>query len=179
MLIRNEEEKDWLAVYTLNLGAFERTAEAKLVDALREEANPVISLVAEEKTKVVGHIMFTPVTLSHHPALMLMGLAPMAVDPNHQRKGTGTALVQAGLERCTTEGVGAVVVLGYPEFYGRCGFVPSANFNMAFEYEVPTDAFMVQELQIGYLHGKSGQITYHRLFKNLLDKNNSKPISEK
>ena len=88
-LIRNEEEKDWAAVHALNVAAFETPAEANLVDALRQQARPVISLVAEEHQAVVGHIMFSPVKLSGHSELMIMGLAPMAVTPEHQRKGIG------------------------------------------------------------------------------------------
>ena len=63
MLIRSEMENDRDAVYALNVSAFEAPAEAKLVDILRDHARPAISLVAEIEGEVVGHIMFTPVTL--------------------------------------------------------------------------------------------------------------------
>jgi predicted N-acetyltransferase YhbS len=64
MLVRDEDERDRRAVRTLNVSAFEASAEADLVDALREQARPVVSLVAEDTDRVVGHIMFSPVSLS-------------------------------------------------------------------------------------------------------------------
>lgn len=96
-----------------------------------------------------------------------MGLAPMAVTPAHQNKGIGSALVRAGLERCKALGFGAIVVLGRSEYYPRFGFSPSTRFGIGCEYEAPEEAFMVVELQPGYLRGKSGTIKYHAAFKNV------------
>ena len=167
MLIRDEEQKDWAAVHAVNASAFETPAEADLVDALREQAHPVISLVAVEGGTIVGHIMFSPVSLSGHPGLKIMGLAPMAVAPEQQRKGIGSALVRAGLDRCKQLGFGAVVVLGHPEYYPRFGFLPSTRFGIKCEYEVPEEVFMVFELLPGYLRDASGTIKYHAAFSNL------------
>jgi len=64
MLIRAEEQRDWPAVRAVNLSAFETPAEANLVDALRDQAQPLVSLIAEENGAIVGHIMFSPVSLS-------------------------------------------------------------------------------------------------------------------
>jgi putative acetyltransferase len=164
MWIRAEEQSDWSAVRAVNLSAFETPAEANLVEALREQARPFVSLVAEDNGPILGHIMFSPVSLAGHPALRIMGLAPMAVAPEHQRKGIGTALVRAGLEQCKQRGFGAVVVLGHPGYYPRFGFSPSARFGIGCEYEVPEDVFMVVELQTGYLRGASGKIKYHTAF---------------
>jgi putative acetyltransferase len=166
VLIRDEEKKDWAAVHTVNASAFETPAEADLVDALREHAHPVVSLVAVEGGTVVGHIMFSPVSLSGHPGLKIMGLAPMAVAPEHQRKGIGSALMRAGLERCKQLGFGAVVVLGHPGYYPRFGFSPSTRFGIKSEYEVPEEVFMIFELLPGYLRGASGTIKYHAAFQN-------------
>jgi len=163
-MIRTEEDKDFAAVYAVNAAAFETPLEANLVDALRQQASPVVSLVAEDNETVVGHIMFSPVSLTGHADVKIMGLAPMAVAPNHQRKGIGSALVRAGLERCKQLGFGAVVVLGHPEYYPRFGFSPSLRFGIGCEYEVPEEVFMVMELQSAYLHGRSGAIQYHRAF---------------
>ena len=134
------------------------------VDALRGQAQPFVSLIAEDNGAIVGHIMFSPVSLSGHPALKVMGLAPMAVAPEHQRKGIGSALVRAGLEQCQQLGLGAVVVLGHPTYYPRFGFSSSARFGIGCEYEVPEEVFMVVELQAGFLHGASGKIRYHAAF---------------
>lgn len=167
MLIRNEEEKDYPAVYALNASAFESPAEANLVDTLRKQVRPVVSLVAEDNKEVVGHVMFSPVSLSGHSSLKIMGLAPMAVAPAHRNKGVGSALVRAGFERCKELGVGAVVVLGHPGYYVRFGFSPSAHFGIDCEFEAPEEAVMVVELQPDYLHTKSGTIKYHAAFKNV------------
>ena len=167
MLIRGEERRDWPAVYAVNVSAFETPAEANLVDALREQAKPLVSLIAEDNGAVVGHIMFSPVSLSGHPALRIMGLAPMAVAPDHQRKGIGSALVSAGLEQCKQLGFGAVVVLGHPAYYPRFGFSSSACFGISCEYEVPEEVFMVVELQAGFLRGASGTVVYHAAFSSV------------
>lgn len=167
MLIRADERNDWPAVHALNASAFETPAEANLVDALRNRVQPLVSLVAVNAGSVVGHILFSPVTLSGHASLNIMGLAPMAVAPSRQRRGIGSALVHAGLERCKAMGVGAIVVLGHHEYYPRFGFVPYVRFSINYEYEVPEEAFMVFELRPGFLRGVAGAIHYHAEFKSV------------
>ena len=166
MLIRAEEQRDWAAVHAVNISAFETPAEANLVAALREQAQPLVSLIAEDNGAIVGHIMFSPVSLSGHAALKIMGLAPMAVVPEHQRKGIGSALVRAGLEQCKQLGIGAVVVLGHPTYYPRFGFLSSTSFGIGCEYEVPEEVFMVVELEAGFLRGASGKVMYHAAFSD-------------
>ncbi|MEA2008625.1 MAG: N-acetyltransferase [Chloroflexota bacterium] len=167
MLIRTEEEKDYTAVRAVNVAAFETPAEANLVDALREHAHPFISLVAEEDGEIIGHIMFSPVSLTEHPNLRIMGLGPLAVIPEHQRKSVGAALIRAGLERCKGQGFDAVVVLGHPLYYPSFGFLPSTRFDIGCEYDVPAEVFMVMELQPGTLNGKTGTIKYDPAFSNV------------
>ena len=167
MHIRKESEKDIPGVHHVNESAFETDAEAKLVDTLRDQVQATISLVADDVGEIVGHIMFSPVTLSGHTRLKLMGLAPMAVLPEHQNKGIGTELVKAGLEECKRLGFGAVVVLGHPGYYPRFGFLPSSRFGIRCEYDVPEDVFMIKELQEGYLDGITGIIKYHTAFSSL------------
>jgi putative acetyltransferase len=161
--VRSEEARDQGAVHTINCAAFGRAEEAKLVDLLRERAEPLVSLVAEEVGAVVGHILFTPVSLVGYRKL-LMGLAPMAVGPARQRAGIGSALVRAGLERCKLLDAAAVVVLGHPAYYPRFGFVPAAAFGLACEYDVPAEAFMALELRPGALRGAAGTLRYHAAF---------------
>lgn len=168
MLIRAEEKGDSAAVHALNVSEFETAAEANLIDALRERAQQCVSFVAEDVGNIVGHIMFSPVSLSGHSGLNIMGLGPMAVAPGHQRKGIGSALVRAGLERCKQSRFGAVVVLGYPEYYPRFGFRPPSLFEIECEYDVPEEVFTVVELQPGCLRGKSGTIKYHEAFSDTL-----------
>lgn len=165
--IRPETDADKAAVFELNAEAFATDAEARLVDALRGAAKPCISLVATEDHEIVGHIMFSPVSLGEFDRLQLMGLAPMAVAPSWQRRGIGTRLVDAGLERCRGLGIGAIVVLGHPAYYPRFGFRPASEWAINSEYEVPDDAFMLLELSPGYLHGYQGTISYHAAFADV------------
>ena len=167
MQIRNETPADIEAVRNLNLAAFDGAAESRLVDGLRENAEPLISLVAEDDGVIVGHILFSPVIHSQDADLKMMGLAPMAVAPDRQKSGIGSALAREGLERCQAMGVAGVVVLGHPQYYPRFGFVPSSEFGIVSEYDVPEDVFMVLELEPGALQNKSGRVHYHREFSNL------------
>jgi putative acetyltransferase len=163
-MIRAEAQADRAAVHEVNVSAFGRPEEARLVDALRMAARPFVSLVAEKDDAIVGHILFTPVTLMSFLGL-IMGLAPMAVAPALQRSGIGSSLVRAGLDRCKELGAGAAVVLGHTKFYRRFGFVPAAHFSLDCEYDVPPEAFMAMELRPGALHGASGTVRYHREFR--------------
>ena len=167
MLIRTEEQRDWVAAHGVNVSAFGRPAEADLVAALRDQVQPIVSLIAEGNGAILGQIIFTPVCLSGHSALKIMGLAPLAVAPEHQRKGVGSALVRAGLDQCTRLGYGSVVVLGHPDYYHRFGFSSAAGFGIRCEYPGAEDAFMVMELQAGFLCGASGTIKYHTAFSDV------------
>jgi putative acetyltransferase len=165
--IRPETDADHAAVFEVNAAAFPTEEEARLVDALRESASPYISLVAVEDQGVVGHIMFTPVSLEEFDDLRLMGLAPMAVAPSWQSRGIGTQLVDAGLERCRELATGAVVVLGHAEYYPRFGFRPASKWGIKSEYDVPDDVFMLLELSPGYLNGYQGTIRYNAAFADV------------
>jgi putative acetyltransferase len=164
MRIRPELPADIHGIRAVNLAAFETSSEADLVDALRERANHLVSLVADVGDAIVGHILFSPATLPGCPELRIMGLAPMAVAPARQRQGIGAALIREGLEQCGRLGVGAVIVLGHADYYPRFGFRPASAFGLRSEYEVPDDVFMAVELVQGSLKGTSGTIYYHPAF---------------
>ena len=167
MHISPEARTDVDGIEDVHRGAFGGDGESRLVSRLRQQARPLVSLVAVEEGAVAGHILFSPVTLSSRPELRLMGLAPMAVRPSHQRQGIGSALVWAGLEECRRLGAVACVVLGHPGFYPRFGFSPASGFGLTSEYDVADEVFMAIELQAGALRGPAGTIRYHPAFAAL------------
>ena len=165
MNIRFEQINDIEQIKNVHLIAFETDTEANIVDALRNAGVELISLVAEKHGEIIGHIVFSPVTLDG--VTKIMGLAPMAVLPNLQRKGVGSKLINKGMKACEKAGYEAVVVLGHPAYYPRFGFEPSINFRIKSEYEVPPEVFMVKELKKGALKDKTGTVTYHQIFNEL------------
>ena len=166
LTIRPEGKEDFSAIRRINRKAFDTDAEANLVDALRKSNVEIISLVAEYNDTPVGHILFSEVRLDGHcPKIRLFGLAPMAVLPENQRKGIGSQLVVEGIKACRLAGYSAVVVLGHPQFYPRFGFMPSVNFKIRSEFDVPDDVFMIKELRKDALTNCSGTIMYHAAFK--------------
>jgi len=167
MRIRDEEDQDRQAVREIVSAEFDTGGEAELVDQLRAEADPCVSLVAEEDGVIVGHALFSPVTVDEDPDAKLMGLAPLAVLYDYQGRGIGSALVHAGLERCRALGAIGVVVVGHPNYYPRFGFVPASRFGLKCEYDVPEDAFLALELAPGALAGLSGTVRYHAAFGRL------------
>jgi putative acetyltransferase len=164
MEIRPETPEDWPRIRELTSRAFGQPDEADLIDALRHEAQPFISLVATEHDEPVGHISFSPVTIGTDSSLDSMGLAPMAVAPECQRRGIGSQLVRSGLDACRQHGVGVVVVLGHPEYYPRFGFVAASRKGLSCEYAVPDEVFMALELTPGALRERSGLVRYHPVF---------------
>lgn len=162
--VRPEAAADRAAVRAVNEAAFDSTLEADLVETLRDKAGYLISLVAELDGEIVGHILFSPVGVVAHPRLNVMGLGPMAVLPEQQRRGVGSLLVREGLRRCKEAHCHAVVVVGHPEYYPRFGFVPAVRYSLRSEYDVPADVFMVVELAAEALQGASGLVRYDAAF---------------
>jgi len=95
--------------------------EVALIAALRESSDVVVELVALEEGAVVGHAMFSR-TSSEPARCRAAGLAPVCARVDRQKAGIGGALIRAGLEACREQGIGAVIVLGDPDYYGRFGF---------------------------------------------------------
>ncbi len=165
MSIRVEKPSDIETIWRINAEAFETEEEADLVNVLRESGVSCISLVYEENDELVGHIFFTPVELlCDTSGLRIIGLAPMAVIPQMQKKGIGSLLVKAGIQQCINEGYDAIVVLGHPNYYPRFGFLPSITYGIKSEYDVPDDVFMVLELREDSLKGNRGTVKYHEAF---------------
>lgn len=161
--IRPEGPDDRQAVFDVNHAAFGRENEARLVDALRQSPAfvPQLSLVAVDDSRVVGHVLFTRVTVrGASQAPDALALAPMGVLPPYQKQGIGSALVRRGLENARDLGHRVVIVVGHPEYYPRFGFVPAKPLGILAPFEVPSEAFMVLELQPNALRGVQGQVEY-------------------
>jgi putative acetyltransferase len=159
MEIRPEHAGDEAAVRAVVEAAFPTPAEARLVDALRAAGQVLVSLVAERGGEVVGHVLFSPVTIDGARVASGAGLAPLAVHPAWQRHGIGGALVREGLRRCAASGVGFVVVLGDAAYYGRFGFRRAAARGLGNEYGADEN-FGVVELVPGCLAGVTGVVRY-------------------
>lgn len=169
MIVRPETAADHAAVHAVNRRAFGQPGEADLVDRLRTAGCATVSLVAVDAGAVVGHILFSPVTVESPrvPPPNWLGLAPMAVVPERQRDGIGSALVRAGLTAARAAGATAVVVLGHPDYYPRFGFVPASRAGLGCVYDAPDEAFMALELLPGGFAGHRGLVHYAPEFDGL------------
>ncbi len=166
--IRPENPGDIDAIHKVVEAAFGQSAEADLVDVLRDNDAVTLSLIAEQGGEIVGHILFSPVTItSDEGTFEAIGLAPMAVAPSCQRQGIGSRLVRAGLDECRQLGHEVMVVLGHPEYYPRFGFVPSKPLGIRYEVDVPEEVFMVLELRDGALAERGGVVRYRPEFEDV------------
>jgi putative acetyltransferase len=167
VVIRTEQATDIPQVRIVNELAFGQPAEADVVDRLRHAVACVdaLSLVAEEGEVVVGHILFTSALIEDAGHRVVgMGLAPLAVLPDHQRQGIGSALVRRGLEILRERACPFIIVLGHPAYYPRFGFERASLHGLACQWEVPDEAFMVLILDSDALAGISGVARYRAEF---------------
>jgi putative acetyltransferase len=163
--VRHERPEDQAHVRRVNELAFGQPNEADLVDALRAAGAATVSMVAVRAGQVVGHILFSPVTVgSPSGDFSAIGLAPMAVLPDRQRRGIGSRLVRAGLDELRRAGHEIVVVLGHPAYYPRFGFVRASTHGIRWEQDVPDDVFLLLELRPGALAGRGGVVRYRPEF---------------
>jgi putative acetyltransferase len=155
--IRLETPADHPAIHAVNLAAFAQPDEADLVGLLRAEGAVLLSLVAEQDAVIVGHILFTRMHVADTPAV---ALAPVAVDPAHQRHGIGAALIRRGLDLLRAAGEHVVIVVGHPSYYPRFGFTAVSGI----EHPFPPEAFMALALTPGALAGVTGPVRYPPAF---------------
>ncbi|MGE0131202.1 MAG: GNAT family N-acetyltransferase [Blastocatellales bacterium] len=168
MIIRPEKPEDIAAIRIVNEKAFGSSAEADLVDALRRNGKATLSLVAEEDGQIAGHILFSPVTIEAGGGELIgVGLAPLAVLPEFQYRGAGSALVKHGLDCCREAGHRFAIVLGHPRYYPRFGFVPASSFGIKSKYDTPGEHFMAIELLEGALRNQAGMAKYQPEFDEI------------
>ncbi|MFJ8310063.1 MULTISPECIES: GNAT family N-acetyltransferase [unclassified Streptomyces] len=144
---RPEAPADRAAVRAVNLAAFPTAHEADLVDALRADPAwiPGLSMLATAPDgTVAGHALLTRCRVDGAPAL---ALAPVAVVPEHQRTGAGSAVVRAALDAARLLGEDLVLVLGHPDYYPRFGFTPASGFGIRAPFDVRDEAMMALRLK--------------------------------
>ncbi|MDF5706079.1 MAG: N-acetyltransferase [Nostoc sp. S4] len=165
MNIRCETLTDYPAIAQVNTLAFGQDREAKLVERIRHSNRyiPELSLVAEIEGMVVGHILFSYIDLVNEQTLQVLGLAPLAICPEFQRQGIGSALIKAGLEIAETNKEALVIVLGHPEFYTRFGFQTSVIYVIESPFPVLKEFFMVKPL-LSYQESYKGKVIYPPAF---------------
>ena len=167
-LIRPEQPGDFDTVRALLLASFGRDAEARLVDRLRASGKIASALVAEEKERILGHVVFSRIVASAEGGeVSALALAPLAVVPAFQRLGFGSALVSAGLEWCRLQRHSRVLVLGDPVYYARFGFEPAARFGLKCPFPAEEENFMAIELEPGAFANASGTVRYGHEFDDL------------
>jgi putative acetyltransferase len=160
LLVRPERSGDRAAVRQLVRAAFGKDAEADLIEALHAAGDAVLSLVACDAGRPVGHILFSRLDAP----IRALALAPLAVCPGHQHRGIGSRLLRDGLALAKAEGWEAVFVLGDPRFYGRFGFDAGA----AARFRTPYDGPHMMALAIGGPLPSAGTVAYPAAFSQLI-----------
>jgi putative acetyltransferase len=145
--------------------AFGRPDEARIAARLREEASPLVSLVAEESSRLIAHVLFSPVTIEGDaPGPPAGALGPVGVLPDAQRRGIGSTLIRAGIEACRALDWRVLFVLGAPAYYARFGFTLAASRGLHYASQDFDAAFQVLELAPSALAGARGWVRYHAAF---------------
>lgn len=134
--IRESVQADAGGIESLYLQAFPQENLLPLVRDLLQDAEIAMSLVGTIGLQIVGQVIFTKCGVELRDVKAAL-LGPLAVLPARQRCGIGSALVRAGLQRLTDEGVALVCVLGDPAYYSRLGFMPETCVEPP--YRLPTE----------------------------------------
>ena len=162
MIIRKETEADIEAITEVTKAAFEnhpysQNTEQFIIMALRAADALSVSLVAEMDVRVVGHIAFSPVTISDGTRDWY-GLGPLSVSPDLQKQGIGKALVQEGLSLLKALGAGGCVLVGDPDYYKRFGFKNCPELTLE---GVPPKNFLALPFD---QHNTQGVVVFHPAF---------------
>jgi putative acetyltransferase len=144
MTLRQETTADIEAITEVTMAAFKdlpisNQTEQFIVKALRKADALTVSIVAELDERVVGHIAFSPVTISDGTPDWY-GLGPISVLPEYQRQGIGKSLVSEGLSSLKALGGQGCALVGDPNYYKQIGF---RNFPELVYEGVPPEVFLV------------------------------------
>lgn len=150
LVIRQENVNDYEQVYNVVESAFEKAEhsdgnEQDLVVLLRKSNSfiPELSLVAVNENKIIGYILFTKVKIGDNIEL---ALAPLAVLPEHQRKGIGTMLIKEGHKIAKQLNYNYSIVLGSNKYYSRLGYTSASKYNIKAPFEIEDECFMAIKL---------------------------------
>ena len=160
MTVRSAVPADHPAIRKVLVAAFPGPDEADLVERLCADGDAVIELVADDGGLIVGHILFSPVEAPFRS----LALAPVAVAPDQQGQGIGSALINAGHQIAREEGWEAILVVGDPQYYRRFGYDAALAARFASPYA--GEYFMVLALQ-GPLPTTEGEVIHARAFASL------------
>jgi putative acetyltransferase len=169
VLIRPEEPTDHdrvAEIHRLAFGEHDENVVPLLEDLRRSLATePGLSLVACEDDQVIGHVLFTRNLLDAPPRLVdVQVLSPIAVHPDHQRRGAGAALIERGVAELDDRGVPAVFLEGDPRYYRRTGFVAAGELGFRRpSLRIPEPAFQVRLLR-AYEPWMTGTLVYRQTF---------------
>lgn len=158
------QREEILSIHNQAFGGEKGAEIAKLVDDMLEDisALPILSLVATQDNKILGHVLFTKVSIegTKRP-ISAQILAPLAVLPGEQNKGIGEKLINEGKRLLKERGTELLFVLGHPTYYPRCGFVPAGAKGFKAPYPIPEEhaaAWMILELNGNALETESGNV---------------------
>lgn len=157
MMIRPELSADVRRIYDVTQSAFPTPDEAELVNRLRADGDSIISLVAVEADRIIGHAVFSKM----EAPFKALGLGPVSVVPEAQGAGVGSALINAGIELARAKGLQCIFCLGDPNYYQRFGFSVSQASDFASPYVGPH--FMALFLDAG-LSVRQGPVAYAPAF---------------
>ncbi len=167
MEIRKSTELEKTEIGNIQIKAFGKEKGPVIADLVMgllndKTAIPLLSLVAVEGNKIIGHILFTKANVTETTkSVSVQILAPLAVLPDVQSKGVGGQLIKEGLSQLKESGVELVFVLGHPDYYPRSGFVTAGSLGFEAPYPIPAEhagAWMVQELSKGVIGSVTGKI---------------------
>jgi putative acetyltransferase len=162
LVIREETSSDYAVINEVTAKAFESMeisghTEQFIVEALRAAKALTVSLVAEMDDRVVGHIAFSPITISDGTRDWY-GLGPVSVLPEYQQTGIGKALIWEGLARLKDKGAKGCCLVGHPEYYPKFGF---KNAGSLFHEGVPPEVFFALAFDDRY---PKGEVKFHEGF---------------
>ena len=163
ILIRDETKYDASAITEVTVAAFgsleiSNHKEQFIIEALRSAKALTLSLVAEVDSRVVGHIAFSPLTISDGTNNWY-GLGPVSVLPMYQRMGIGKALIREGLSRLKDLDAKGCCLVGHPQYYRKFGF---ENITGLVHEGVPQEVFFALSFDGRIPHGN---VTFHEGFK--------------